>query len=352
MRMRILFVDFPSESLLRELRRYNCETANLLRDESVEQLSTAQFSHLLSRVSADCDIVYYTKFVSRGLEDFPPYVSGIKCKSILGFHAPTLVPHPDRTLYKLYNLISLARLVIHKSVGVFDAFHSLNRFDHATLSAMGFRTFLIPMGFDEDLFRPCEKSQEEFRVVFTGSLYHKGADIAAKLAHALGRKHNDIRFLFVNGAKRAFMDNALDYREFLAKSSAGNIETMDLVDQEQFAQLLGHSHLLLFPSRWESFGRVTVEALGCGCPVVCFDIAGPPRKLITNSEIGCVAEPFNVNELTRGVLRFYNLWRNRFDAYMELNERCRQLSLMFSWKNLAPKYLEMFKIVSGVDEPS
>ncbi|MCJ7768187.1 glycosyltransferase family 4 protein [Candidatus Bathyarchaeota archaeon] len=306
----------------------------------------------MSQLSVNCDIIYYTKFVSRGLEDFPPYVSGIKCKSILGFHTPTLVAHPDRTIYKLYNLVSSARLAMHKTIGVFDAFHSLNSSDHLMLSKMGFRTFLIPIGFDDDLFMPGEKTREEFRVLFTGSLYHKGVDVAAKIAYVLGRRHRDMRFLFVNGAERTYMDSALEYKEFLAKSLPASTVALEHVDEREFAQLLGRTHLLLFPSRWEASPRIVVEALGCGCPVVCFDIAGPPRRLIRNSGIGYVARPFDVNELTRGLLGFYHLWKNRFDAYVELSERCRRLSHLFSWKNLAPKYLDMFRIVSGLDDAS
>ena len=346
MDMRILFVDFPSESLLRQLRRYKCETASLLRDESVERLGKTGFSRFLSHFSAQCDIIYYTKFVSRNLEDFPPQISGIKCNSILGLHSPTIIAHPNRAIYKLYNLVNSARLVAHKFIGAFDALHSLNSSDHLMLSKMGFRTFLIPMGFDDDLFRPGEKSREEFRVLFTGSLYHKGADMAAKIAYILGRTHSDIRFFFLNGAQRTYMDSAPEYGQFLAESFPASTVALGHLDKRDFAHLLGQMHLLLFPSKWEASPRVVVEALGCGCPVVCFDIAGPPRGLIRHSEIGYVARPFDLGELTRGVLRFYDLWRNRCDAYTELSEKCRQRSYPFSWKNLAPRYLDMFRLVA------
>ena len=350
--MRVLFVDFPSESqsLLHELRGYGCETANLPRDDGVQRLGRTGFGHLLSNLSAKCDVIYYTKFVSRGFEDFPPYVSGIKCRSILGFHTPVLIAHPDRSIYKLYNLIGSARLAMHKSLRVFDAFHSLNTQDQAILSMMGFRTFLIPNGFDEVLFRPREKGHEEFTVIFTGSLYHKGADIAARIAYALTRRHGDIRFLFVDGAKRTYMDNAVDYRQFFSESSTASVAAMDYINRHEFAASLGRSHLLLFPSKWEASPKIVLEALGCGCPVVCFDIPGPPCRLISSQGTGYVAKPFDVNELARGILTFYNLWKNRFDDYVELSHRCHKVSLMFSWKRLARRYLEMFELVRGLGD--
>jgi glycosyltransferase involved in cell wall biosynthesis len=206
------------------------------------------------------------------------------------------------------------------------------------------------MGFDEDLFRPRDKSQEQFRVLFTGFYYHKGADLAAKVARALGRTHRNISFIFVDGARKTDADNALSYKNYLSERSADNTLIFDQMDEEKFAELLGQAHLLLFPSRWESFGRVVVEALGSGCPVNCFDIMGPPCSLIRSSGTGYVARAFDPNELAYGILKFYDLWKSRFDEYLELSEKCRRLSLRFSWKRLAPMYLRMFEAVAGLGQ--
>jgi glycosyltransferase involved in cell wall biosynthesis len=344
--MDILFVNFPSQTLLDELQGYGCKAVNLEEDAS-----ELRFGRLISRLSSSFDVVYYTKFVSRGLEDLPPYISALQCRSVLGFHTPVLIDHPERTIYKLYNVVNSGRLMAHKCIRVFDAFHSLNSSDHALLSMLGFRSYLVPMGYDEMLFTPCEKSQEEFRVLFSGSLYHKGVDIAANLAYTLARKHNDMRFVFVDGARSSFIDNALGYREYLGNSGIGNITSLDELRQEEFARLLGQSHLLLFSSRWESFGRVVVEALGSGCPVVCFDIPGPPSSLMRRFGVGHVARPFDPIDLAGGLLAFYNLWKKRPEEYLELSKRCRSVSLMFSWRRLAAKYFEMFKAVTTLGNP-
>jgi glycosyltransferase involved in cell wall biosynthesis len=215
----------------------------------------------------------------------------------------------------------------------------------------GLRSYLVPMGYDETLFTPCEKSREEFRVVFTGSLYHKGVDIASKLAYILARKYPDMRFVFLNGAKKSYMDSALEYKEYLSKSLAGKVATLSELEQGEFAQLLGQAHLLMFPSKWESFGRVVIEALGAGCPVACFDIAGPPCSLIRDSRVGYVARPFDAIDLAGGIITFYNLWKNRFDDYLQVSRRCRDVSLKYSWKELAVKYFEMFRSVDALDGP-
>lgn len=57
------------------------------------------------------------------------------------------------------------------------------------------------------------------------------------------------------------------------------------------------SQLFVFPSIYDSYGAVVNEALICGCPVICSELAGA-SDLIT-SHNGRVFDPYNVSELTQ-----------------------------------------------------
>jgi glycosyltransferase involved in cell wall biosynthesis len=47
------------------------------------------------------------------------------------------------------------------------------------------------------------------------------------------------------------------------------IEFIEEIDDERLAQLYSDAALLLFPSLYEGFGWPPLEAMACGCPVVC-----------------------------------------------------------------------------------
>lgn len=47
------------------------------------------------------------------------------------------------------------------------------------------------------------------------------------------------------------------------------------LSQEQLAPHYGEADLLLFPSRFDTFGCVVLEAMSCGCPVLAYNCKGP-----------------------------------------------------------------------------
>ena len=55
------------------------------------------------------------------------------------------------------------------------------------------------------------------------------------------------------------------------------------------------SSIFVFPSRFEGFGLVLIEAMACGVPVVSFDCENGPRSIITDGDDGFLIPPFNIN---------------------------------------------------------
>lgn len=60
--------------------------------------------------------------------------------------------------------------------------------------------------------------------------------------------------------------------------------------------------LLIVPSRHEGFGRVIVEAMGCGVPVVAFEVGGIPEVLQDGIQ-GLLVKPNDTVSMTSGVKR-------------------------------------------------
>jgi glycosyltransferase involved in cell wall biosynthesis len=74
------------------------------------------------------------------------------------------------------------------------------------------------------------------------------------------------------------------------------------VDRETLADWYRAGSLLLFPSRFDTFGCAVLEALSCGLPVACYPVKGP-ADLVQDQVNGLVcADPKEMAERAIGFL--------------------------------------------------
>jgi glycosyltransferase involved in cell wall biosynthesis len=75
------------------------------------------------------------------------------------------------------------------------------------------------------------------------------------------------------------------------------------VDRETLAGWYRSSTLLLFPSRFDTFGCAVLEALSCGLPVACYPVKGP-ADLVADGINGLLCEdPRDMGERVAAYLR-------------------------------------------------
>lgn len=189
------------------------------------------------------------------------------------------------------------------------------------LEGLGFQNVVIaPMGVDVDFFkknsnviipdelkklkRPffiyfgrvaIEKNVEAFlRCTLPGSKIVVGGGPQLK---ELERKYaSDVTFIHKNGYKKG----------------------------QPIIDLLSLADVFVFPSKTETFGLVTLEALACELPVAAYDVMGA-RDIIENGVHGFVGD-----DLQRAALQCLELSR----------ERLREKALEFSWENAAKAFTE------------
>jgi len=92
--------------------------------------------------------------------------------------------------------------------------------------------------------------------------------------------------------------NAL--REELSHIKASYTYLGFLFDAASLRLAYSAADVFVAPSRMDAFGKTIVEAMACGCPVVCFDATGP-RDIVVHQVTGYKAAPFESSDLGAGI---------------------------------------------------
>ncbi len=92
---------------------------------------------------------------------------------------------------------------------------------------------------------------------------------------------------------------------------------------EALVRHFGAADVFVFPSRTETLGLVTLEALACGTPVAAFPVPGP-LDVIGDNPVGVLDD-----DLRRGALAALSIPR----------QACRDFALTFSWRRCTEEFL-------------
>ena len=82
------------------------------------------------------------------------------------------------------------------------------------------------------------------------------------------------------------------------------------VDQQQLASLYAGLDLFVFPSRFDTFGNVLLEAFANGMPAIAYDCKGP-RDIIQHGSCGYLVE--TADDMAAGIVEHF-LWPDQRDA--------------------------------------
>jgi len=180
---------------------------------------------------------------------------------------------------------------------------------------------------DQDIFKPIVKKKakekvgwsEKFVVLFVGRFIEiKGMDLLLQVAV---NTFKEINFAFVG-------DGPLSSDIKKASESLGNVIFIGRVFNHNLPLYYSAADILCVPSKYEEgFGRVVLEALSCGTPVVGSNRGGIPEAI--NETVGILVEPI-VDNLQREIEYFYQMP----ERLLKMQGQCREYAITrFSKKN-------------------
>ncbi len=123
------------------------------------------------------------------------------------------------------------------------------------------------------------------------------------------------------------------FRKTRAQALPANVETLGYVSDGQLKALYQNALGLVFPSTYEGFGLPVLEAMRCGCPVLCSEAASLPE---TAGEAALYFDPHRSEQLA-GALDVFLFSPSLRE---ELREKGYKHSARFQWAATARQTLE------------
>ena len=239
------------------------------------------------------------------------------------------VQHVDLPQFFSRSVRTFRALAWHRSVRGADRTIVISAFvrDRA-VDALGLdpeRVRVVHLGIDHDRYAPDPAAdpaaaREPFLLYPARRWPHKNHERLFEAFALLRRERPELRLLLTGGGHSA-------------SALPGGVEVRGLVPVEELVSLYRRAGALVFPSLYEGFGQPVVEAMACGCPVACSDVASLPEVVGGAARLFDPYEPEAIAAAVRDVLDAPGVWTARG------LERAR----LYSWEATARAHEDVYR---------
>jgi D-inositol-3-phosphate glycosyltransferase len=128
-----------------------------------------------------------------------------------------------------------------------------------------------------------------------------------------------------------------------------NVRFLGGLPQEQVIPWYKRARVFLFPSYYESFGLVALEAMACGLPIVGYN-AGAIPEVVQHGHTGLLVEPGDIEGLAEGMIQLISdddAWKTMSLAAEQSVDKYRDSQVIPKTELVYNKLLEKLKKESG-----
>ena len=121
---------------------------------------------------------------------------------------------------------------------------------------------------------------------------------------------------------------------------ADSVKILGYLPAAELPGLYNCARLMVFPSLFEGFGIPLVEAMACGCPVVCSNTTSLPEVA---GDAGLTFDPLDVEAMATVI---WSAWNDE-QALAGMRERGLKRARLFDWNDTAVKTIAVYKKACG-----
>lgn len=217
-----------------------------------------------------------------------------------------------------------------KEYEVADYISLPSRFAYDSFIKRGFdrkKLILIPLGVDTEKYRPGEKKDKIFRILFMGQIsLRKGAQYLLKAFSELKLKNSEL--LLVGGIGK---DIKKIFEEYRKRTNLKHIPWSD--DLESICR---ESSVFVSPSIEEGSALVNYIAMACGLPVITTFNSGSP---VRNGKDGFLVPIRDVEALKEKILYFYE----RPQEIKAMGTSAREEIENYTWEKYGEELIKVYE---------
>jgi len=179
-------------------------------------------------------------------------------------------------------------------------------------------------------------ASHKYDLSFMGRFHEqKGVSEIVDILKKLKVSKPDISLVLIGGGVKRIEDK---FFELVKKEDLEeNITYLGYVTGDERYSILAQSKVFLFPSHYESFGLVALEAMQCGLPVVAYDL--PPFQVF---EKGMLKIPISNNQkMTREILKLLE----DAEYYAKIKTEAIDFSANFSWEKTGEEIKQLIEAI-------
>lgn len=128
--------------------------------------------------------------------------------------------------------------------------------------------------------------------------------------------------------------------EILRLGLADQVKILGYLPATDLPCLYNCARLMVFPSLFEGFGIPLVEAMACGCPVVCADATSLPEVV---GEAGMLFDPLDPEKMAETI---WSAWNDE-GMLASMRERGLDRAKLFNWDDAALKTIAVYNKARG-----
>ena len=187
----------------------------------------------------------------------------------------------------------------------------------------------MPWGVDVDVFRPILKGDNVFRIIGVGMRIIKGIHY---LLQAVGElKLKNLELWLIGGGLEPSLE------PFLKKYS-GSFKYIGAIPQRDLYKYYSQGSLFVNFALEDGFSMAALEAIACGCAVICSDATGA-KDVIRDGIDGFIVPSRDVEALKKKILYFYE----NMDICRQMGRQAREnITNNFTWDDYGEKIINVY----------